>query len=63
MNIWLSESASESNDIQEKLFIVEYINKDDRSASDRVYAKNEKDARKKIKSRAYKILKVYESND
>ena len=46
---------------EDRIFIVEYISKaDDRSCKDRIHAKNAKEAEKKVKSRAFRILDVYE---
>ena len=46
---------------EDKTFIVKYIDKNDRSAEDRVHAKNAAEARKIVKPRAYRILDVQEA--
>ena len=45
---------------EDKTFIVKYIDKNDRTAEDRVHAKNVTEARKIVKPRAYRILDVHE---
>ena len=46
---------------EERTFLVKYIDKNDCSAKDRIHAKNATEARKIVKSRAYRILDVQEA--
>lgn len=45
---------------EQKCFLVRYIDRNDRSAQDRVSAENAKEAEKQVKKRAYRILDVQE---
>ena len=45
---------------EQKCFLVRYVDRNDRSAQDRVYAENAKEAEKQVKKRAYRIFDVKE---
>lgn len=48
---------------EQKCFLVRYVDRNDRSAQDRVYAENAKEAEKQVKKRAYRILDVEEVSE